>query len=118
MTHTQLSTYVRGYVEHYGIDKLTKFNTRVEHAEKVGDKWRLTLHKLEAEEGAVRETFWIDEFDVFIVATGHYNAPFIPEIQGAAAWSAAWPDKLLHSSGYRIPEPYAGKVGPKCRILS
>lgn len=58
MTHTQLSTYVRGYVQHYGIDKLTEFNTRVERAEKSGDKWTLTLHKLEPLEGAVRETFY------------------------------------------------------------
>lgn len=64
VTHAQLATYVRGYVEHFGIDTVTQYNTRVEHAEKVpddGGKWRLTLHQLEAVDGdggAVREAYW------------------------------------------------------------
>lgn len=40
-----------------------------------------------------------------IVATGHQNAPFIPEWKGRASFEG----ELLHSSEYRNPEPYRGK---------
>jgi hypothetical protein len=110
-------------VRHFDLDAHVEYNTRVEHAVKVttedGDKWRLTLHKLEPEPAAepeakqqstsVRETFWVQDFDALVVATGHYNAPFIPSLDGATEWADSWPESVLHSNGYRSPEAYADR---------
>lgn len=92
------------------------YNTRVENAVKIpktdndGAKWRLTLRKVVPEgDDKVKETFWTQDFDAVIVATGHYNAPFIPDFEGSDKWAAAYPEHVLHSNGYRVPEPYAGK---------
>lgn len=60
----------------------------------------------------VFEDLWLtrQEFDALVVATGHYNAPFIPDLEGSSSWAAQWPRQVLHSNGYRIPQPYKGKV--------
>ena len=33
--------YIQGYSKHFGIEPLTRYNTRVEELEKVGQKWKL-----------------------------------------------------------------------------
>ncbi|OXG54155.1 dimethylaniline monooxygenase [Cryptococcus neoformans] len=111
VSHAHISSYVQSYVKHYGIDQFTSYNTRVERAEKIGDIWKLTLRKVVDEgEDRVREDYWIEEFDAVVAASGHYNAPYIPPFEGSDAWSAAWPQQLIHSQGYRKPEPYTGKT--------
>lgn len=66
--HHEIAGYVHAYVKHFELDKITSYNTRVEKAEKIpatsdseAPKWRLTLRKVEPENGgaAVRETFWV-----------------------------------------------------------
>ncbi|KAL7419272.1 hypothetical protein Q5752_006109 [Cryptotrichosporon argae] len=113
--HTEISAYMNAYVERFEIDKLASYQTRVERVDRVvvggAQKWRLHLHKYEASadgDGGER-TFWTEDFDAVVTATGHYNAPYIPALPGADAWAAHWPDQVLHSSGYRRPETYAGK---------
>ncbi|ORY32264.1 hypothetical protein BCR39DRAFT_587004 [Naematelia encephala] len=107
--HTQIAAYVHDYARHFGLDEITSYNTRVEHATKIntasGDVWRLTLHNLESGQ----EKFWTEDFDAVVVATGHYNAPFIPAVPGVESWAAKWPTDVVHSQGYRIPERYTGK---------
>ncbi|WVQ72197.1 hypothetical protein IAR50_001743 [Cryptococcus sp. DSM 104548] len=111
VSHTLISTYVHDYAQHFGIDKLTSYNTRVELAEKVGDIWRLTLRKVVDEgQDQAREEYWTEEFDGLVVATGHYNAPYIPAIPGVDTWSATWPGKIIHSQGYRTPAAYKDKT--------
>ncbi|TYJ53790.1 hypothetical protein B9479_005550 [Cryptococcus floricola] len=105
VSHTLISTYVHDYALHFGLDKLTSYNTRVELAEKVGDIWRLTLRRVVDEgEDKAREEYWTE------ATTGHYNAPYIPAIPGVDEWSATWPDKIIHSQGYRTPAAYKDKT--------
>lgn len=44
-----------------------------------------------------------------LVGTGHYNAPLIPNLPGAAELYARHPSSVMHSQGYRRPEVYAGQ---------
>ncbi|WWD22598.1 hypothetical protein CI109_107091 [Kwoniella shandongensis] len=111
ISHELIASYVRNYVENFGLDKLTSYNTRVEKAVKEGNTWILTLRKvIDDGDDKAREEYWTEEFDALVVATGHYNAAYIPDLEGAEQWSAAWPNKVIHSQGYRVPEPYAGKT--------
>ncbi|WWC57516.1 uncharacterized protein I303_100048 [Kwoniella dejecticola CBS 10117] len=111
VSHTLLANYVHGYAERFGLDKLASYNTRVEKVEKVGGKWKLNLRKVVDEgEGRAREEQWSEEFDAVVVATGHYNAPHIPAFPGADEWASKWPEKVIHSQGYRKPEAYKDKT--------
>jgi cation diffusion facilitator CzcD-associated flavoprotein CzcO len=45
-----------------------------------------------------------------VVATGRFNAPYIPDIPGLQAWADQFPDTVIHSRQYRRPEPYANQT--------
>lgn len=51
-----------------------------------------------------------EDFDAVLVASGHYNDPFIPDIPGLAQFNKAYPGSISHSKFYRNPAEYAGKV--------
>ncbi|GKT44308.1 thiol-specific monooxygenase [Colletotrichum spaethianum] len=48
-------------------------------------------------------------FDAVLVASGHYNDPFIPDIQGLADFDKAHPGSVSHSKFYRNAAQYEGK---------
>lgn len=50
-----------------------------------------------------------ETYDAVIVASGNYNVPYIPDIQGLQRWDAAFPTSISHSKYYRKPEPFNGK---------
>ncbi|CAG8567983.1 4001_t:CDS:2 [Paraglomus occultum] len=45
-----------------------------------------------------------EQFDAVVVCTGHYNVPYIPEIDGLKEWANTWPERILHSKQYRRPD--------------
>ncbi|KAM0274385.1 hypothetical protein ACHAQH_007887 [Verticillium albo-atrum] len=49
------------------------------------------------------------KFDAVMVASGHYNDPFIPDIKGLAEYNAAHPGAISHSKFYRNQLQYEGK---------
>ncbi|EKV19056.1 Dimethylaniline monooxygenase, putative [Penicillium digitatum PHI26] len=51
----------------------------------------------------------VEQFDAVVVANGHHNDPYIPEIAGLAEWNRAYPGSIIHSSSYRRPEPFSNK---------
>lgn len=53
----------------------------------------------------------IKTFDAVVIATGHYHAPYVPDLPGLADWRRKWPDNVIHSKQYRIPEQFKDKVG-------
>ena len=99
---------------------VTAYSTRVERAEKTADgtHWTLTLRhlKLLEESHRINTTWWTEDFDAIVVATGPYDAPHVPEIDGLLEWSkvknvedpSRW--SVYHSRVYRRPERYTGKV--------
>jgi cation diffusion facilitator CzcD-associated flavoprotein CzcO len=89
-----------------GNDKLLELNTTVERAEKRGDKWVLTLRQ----EEPGKNYWWQEEFDALVVASGHYNIPWIPQIPGLLEYDAKYPGRILHSKHFRNAEDFKGKV--------
>lgn len=106
---------VRGYIasllDRNGYSDLVSFNTTVERAEKVGDEWKITLRRSEREHDA----WWVEWFDAVVVASGHYWVPYIPQIEGLAAFEKDRPGSVLHSKHYRGRDAFKGKVSPAKR---
>ncbi|KAG7129311.1 Thiol-specific monooxygenase like protein [Verticillium longisporum] len=68
-----------------GNDKLLELNTTVERAVKnEQQEWVLTLRK----ETPGKDYWWEERFDALIVASGHYNVPWIPDIPGIVDFDA------------------------------
>jgi hypothetical protein len=101
---------IRKWVENIfvrdGNDKLVELNTTVERAEKKGGKWVLKLRR----DGPDKNYWWQEQFDALIVASGHYNIPWIPNIPGLLEYDARFPGRVLHSKHYRDATKYRGKV--------
>lgn len=49
-------------------------------------------------------------FDAVVVATGHYHAPYVPDLPGLTNWRNKWPKNVIHSKQYRVPEQFKDKV--------
>lgn len=110
---------VRAWVEQIfvrgGHEKLVEFNTTVEKAEKKDNGWLLTLRK--ETPGEATDDWWQEEFDAVVVASGHYNVPYIPTIPGLAEYEDRYPGSIRHSKHFRAAEEFAGKVSvPRIRI--
>lgn len=97
------------YVDRYAdeVRHLIRFNTQVQSIElrQVDgvDKWDLEASSTVGGEKVS------DTYDAVVVANGHYSTPFIPDVKGIEAFSAAHPGVITHSKNYRRPEPYSGK---------
>ncbi|EGO03160.1 hypothetical protein SERLA73DRAFT_174607 [Serpula lacrymans var. lacrymans S7.3] len=122
LSHYQLRNYVRAFASYHGINSnddnpVMSYNTRVERVEKrLNEKgqeqgWRLWLKELvPIGENKYRATWWTEDFDAVVVATGRYNAPYMPSIPGLDEWVQRFPGHLIHSRQYRRPEALANKT--------
>ncbi|KAG8221572.1 hypothetical protein J3R82DRAFT_1814 [Butyriboletus roseoflavus] len=122
LSQYQLRNYVRSYASYLNINSndenpATAYNTRVERIEKrineAGQEqgWRLWLKSLKPTgRNTYRATWWTEDFDAVVVATGKYNAPSMPSISGSEEWVRRFPGLVRHSRQYRRPEPYANQT--------
>lgn len=91
-----------------GVDDLTLYKARATDVRKVGKIWRLTysMARSDALSGAFSTLSSVREFDAVVVASGHYNAPHVPDVPGLKEWRAAWPTRVWHSKSYRTPDQF------------
>ncbi|KAM0322038.1 hypothetical protein ACHAQA_009781 [Verticillium albo-atrum] len=111
--HDKVRTYVQELARDFGVDAVTEFNTRVEEVVKPegGGQWRVRTLRLDASTSETKPKFveqgW--NFDAVVVASGHYDIPFIPSIPGLAALKERFPGRVIHSKQYRRPETFANQ---------
>ncbi|KAI8294057.1 Thiol-specific monooxygenase [Colletotrichum sp. SAR 10_98] len=101
----QIRDWVEDIFVRNGHEKLLELSTTVELAEKKGDEWVLTLRK----ELPGKDQWWQERFDAIVVATGHYNIPWIPDIKGIAEYDERFPGRIVHSKHFRGSDKYKGK---------
>ena len=99
---------VRQYLEDYATDvrHLLKLGTQVMDVVPVdlAGKWRVTTRVITT--GSADEAV----YDAVIVASGHYDDPYVPNIPGLSEWNETYPGSISHSKFYRRPEWYRDKV--------
>ncbi|KAJ6551719.1 hypothetical protein B0H19DRAFT_1158674 [Mycena capillaripes] len=122
LPHRTLARYLRAFASFHGANSNDKspdiaYNTRVELVEKRYDEagrergWRLTLKRLERDGvDSAKATWWTEDFDAIVVATGRYNAPNIPRISGLEDWAQKFPESIIHSRQYRRPQPFTNET--------
>lgn len=102
---------VKQYLQSYAKDLLSSivFHTqvidvRLRDEQTANSGWKVSVQDLRTQ---LRSTH---EFDAIVVASGHYNDHYIPNITGLREWNKAYPDSVSHSRHYRRPEQYANQV--------
>ncbi|KAJ7717985.1 hypothetical protein B0H16DRAFT_1897773 [Mycena metata] len=121
LPHRTLARYLRAFSSFHGVNSNDaspdiSYSTRVELVEKRYDEegrergWTLTLKKLEKTLHGATATWWTEDFDAIVVATGRYNAPNIPRISGLEDWADKFPGSIIHSRQYRHPQPFTNET--------
>lgn len=114
-----LKRYVAELFNREGYGALVEYGTCVEKIVKEGGEWVLTLRKevvapSEAEKGSEveekEEEWWTERFDGIVVASGHFNVPWIPAVEGLEEFEKARPGSVLHSKMFRGRDAFQGKV--------
>jgi dimethylaniline monooxygenase (N-oxide forming) len=91
--HTEMHAYLRGYAEHFGVDKLIRFKSKVTKLTPLAEGgWNVEIN------GAERS-----RFDAVVVATGHLHKPRWPKLPGDFA------GQYLHAASYRDPRPFVDR---------
>ncbi|PWY66384.1 dimethylaniline monooxygenase [Aspergillus sclerotioniger CBS 115572] len=88
---------------------LVSFNTTVERIHKPpgASEWTLTLRKSNhLYRHQPSDYWWTETFDAVIVASGHYNEPFIPDIPGLATTATTHPHAFEHAKAFRHSDTY------------
>lgn len=116
---TVMREYVAALFARNGYGALVTYGASVERAEKVGEEWVLTVRREEeVVGGGVKEDVWSEErFDALVVASGHFNVPWIPAIEGLEEFERARTGGVLHSKMFRGREAFRGKVSFHCGYL-
>lgn len=90
----------------YQSQVLTVEKTSSSESESESSPWKVSVLNLETNETTTTD------FDAVVVASGHYNDPFIPDIPGLVEFDRAYPGAVSHSKFYRRPDDYKDKVSP------
>ncbi|KAH7148201.1 hypothetical protein EDB81DRAFT_932534 [Dactylonectria macrodidyma] len=104
-SHQTVFQYLKEYSR--GLEPYISYQTQVLDVEKdpldSSGPWKVKSLHLKT------NTISEDEFDAIVVASGHYNDPFVPDIAGLIEFDKAHPDTIFHSKFYRRPDHYANK---------
>lgn len=105
-----LRRYIAGLWERDGHAGLVCYRTAVERAVKAGGEWEVTLRR-EGDDGV--DEWWVERYDAVVVASGHFNVPWVPAVEGLEEFERSRPGSVLHSKMYRGRDGFRGKVsGP------
>ncbi|KKA26367.1 hypothetical protein TD95_001419 [Thielaviopsis punctulata] len=99
--HTRVAAYLHSCA--VPLQSVLRLQTQVRDVRKVGGVWRVTIRDLVAD----KET--TEEFDAVVVASGHYNDPYIPDIKGLKEFAEAYPGAVMHSKFYQRPDEFKDK---------
>lgn len=100
--HETVLQYLKGYAE--DVESYIQFQAQVLDVRRLAGAWEIDV--LDLRTNQVSRT----EFDAVVVASGHFNDPYVPNIPGLVEFDQALPGAVLHSKFYRRPDTYAGKV--------
>jgi cation diffusion facilitator CzcD-associated flavoprotein CzcO len=102
--HATVKQYLEDYAE--DIKSHIQFETQVldvELQDAALSTWNITTRDLQTGMDT------IGTYDAVVVASGHFNVPYVPDITGIKDWDAFYPGAISHSKFYDSPEQFEGK---------
>lgn len=106
-----LEEYIQTLSRQHGVEPVTLFHTRVDEVRKTADgaRWEIRTVTLKKGDTGFRLTERTSQFDLLVVASGHYNMPRIPDVKGLSEWKARYSSRVTHSKQYRSPDQFQGQ---------
>lgn len=100
---SEIMSYLKKYAETIPGAVDLRLNFSVEEVSKNGTEWNIVATDL------VNNRTTDEKYDFVIVANGHNELPYIPDVPGLREWSHADPDSITHSKYYDVPDQYKGQ---------
>ncbi|CAI5757671.1 unnamed protein product [Candida verbasci] len=91
--------YIEEYIKSMPESVNFNLNSNIISVEKVNDVWQV---KVEDEE--------VKEYDAVVIANGHFNTPYIPDVPGLKEWNEHLSNTISHSKYYQSPNDYKNKT--------
>lgn len=107
VTHQQVLQYLEEYTRVNNLREYIRFNSTVVKLHKVDGKWRVTV--LNKGDESSKDKWYIEDFDAVVLATGRFNIPFVPYVEGMCEYNESHPTVISHTKAYREVEEYRGK---------
>ncbi|KAH9828349.1 dimethylaniline monooxygenase [Teratosphaeria destructans] len=104
--HHVLAAYIQEAAKSNDVERLIKYNTKVEQVQRERDGWLLESSTLDLVQGEPHLSTQRHVFDAIVVASGHYHACKIPDFPGLEQWKKRYPDRVQHSKRYRRPDGF------------
>lgn len=98
--------YLLEFAENFALRKYIQLGRRVDRAEWDGTEWKIRFSGADSSDPTSPQGETACDF--LVVANGHYNRPYVPNIVGMTAWATAGRE-VSHSKWYREPSGYVGK---------
>jgi cation diffusion facilitator CzcD-associated flavoprotein CzcO len=117
--HRSVKLYLWAYATE--VNYLIRFGTQVTKVEMVPpagqgleqERWKVEsvslVNDMNGEKASKPEPV-TRTYDAVVICSGHFSAPYIPDIPGISSWSNQHPSTVTHSKYYRHPSTYAGKT--------
>lgn len=105
------NTVIKGWLhdlyKRKGYDDHVEFNTSVELVSKneASNQWEVTLRRF----GKKYDYVWTESFDAVVVASGHYDVPYVPNIPGLQQFYNNPKNTVIHTKAYRSREYFRNK---------
>lgn len=103
-TRDEVAQYVRGYAATIpkGLVNFV-YRANVVSAKKVGQDWEVTWEILGKDDKVTKH------YDDLILAQGHFDTPFIPDVPGLSDWYQKDPKSITHAKYFKNVEPFKDK---------
>lgn len=105
--HPQVLEYIDFFANAFDLKKYVRYNTCVEKVYKKGDKWYVTVCQIDYENKT--EKWYTETFDAVVVATGRFNVPFFPKVEGMIEFEKTHPNVIMHSKSFRNCDDFKNK---------
>ncbi|KAI4487267.1 hypothetical protein M0804_005416 [Polistes exclamans] len=106
VSHNEVLSYLRNYVEHFKLLKYIQFYVKVENIRPIKlddsneEKWLVRVKHLKTQHTEEHR------YDAVMICNGHYFEPYMPVIKGMDTF----PGIVTHSHSYRKPEEFKNKI--------
>lgn len=105
--HQDVLTYLQNFAKLNGLKKYIRFNTSIEKVYKDGNSWVVTAVEIDRINGV--EKWYSETFDAVVLATGRFNIPFVPYIEGMDVFNIKHPNIISHTKAFRNTDDYEDK---------
>lgn len=102
-TRQEVLEYVQEYGKTIPDDVKVLLNSEVFSVEKIEDVWKVEV-SIDGSDKVIRE------YDAVVLANGHYNQPYIPDVEGLKQWNKLEAGSITHAKYFNESVDYKDKT--------